>query len=363
MNLIVAITVTLAGVALAAWAVATWTRVRNEAQVASLRQEMQAMLAAQGQSVATQLGQLAQSVTQQLGQVAQQMQTGVAATGTLASQAQAAVAAELERSRDMLGKINQQLGEFQQAGRELSQASQTLQVILGGAKTRGTLGEVALERLLEDALPRSAYDFQYSFATGKVVDAIVRSGDRIVSIDSKFPLDAYRRLVENGEDARKEFAQAVRKHAESIAEKYIVPHEGTLDIALMFVPSEGVYYELLMTEDAKAGRLDAYSRAKGVIPVSPNTLHAYLSAIVMGLKGMQVEENARRLLASLAGLEKQLDSFGEVYERLGTHLRNAQQSYADADRKLEHARAALDQMAQGALPEAPAKALEATTKD
>ena len=83
----------------------------------------------------------------------------------------------------------------------------------------------------------------------------------------------------------------------------------------------------------------------------------------MGLRGIQIEENARRLLASLAGLKKQFDTFTEVYEKIGTHLRNAQQSYAEADRKLERARTALDQMAQGALPESPAKALEATTKD
>jgi len=83
----------------------------------------------------------------------------------------------------------------------------------------------------------------------------------------------------------------------------------------------------------------------------------------LGLRGIQVEENARRLLASLAGLSKQLDTFAEVYDRLGTHLRNAQQSYTDADGKLERARNALDQMAQGALPEAPPKTVEAATRD
>ena len=363
MNSIAAVAVALAAIAVAAWAVFVWTRGRSEAQTAALRQEMQALLATQAQTLATQVGQLSQTMTQQFGQVQHALQKGVADTGLLASQAQTAVATELQNSREMLGKINQQLGEVQRAGRELSQASQTLQMVLGGAKTRGTLGEVALEHLLEDALPRGAYEFQYSFATGAVVDAIVRSGNRNLSIDSKFPLDAYRRLVETGEEARREFAQAVRKHADSIAEKYILPNEGTLDIAFMFVPSESVYYELLMTEDAKGARLDAYSRSKGVIPVSPNTLHAYLSAILMGLKGMQVEENARRLLGSLAGLRKQLEAFAEVYEKLGTHLRHAQQSYEDADSKLGRARNALDQMAQGALPEAPAKALEASTED
>ncbi len=102
-----------------------------------------------------------------------------------------------------------------------------------------------------------------------------------------------------------------------------------------------------------------YCRSKHVIAVSPNVLYAYLHTILIGLRGMQIEENARRLLAGLAGLQKQFGNFAEVYERLGTHLRNAQQSYADADFKLERARTHLEQIAQGALPESSAKALEA----
>jgi DNA recombination protein RmuC len=331
--------------------------------VAALRQEMQASLGAQAQTVATQIGQLTQAVTQQLGQVTQQLQTGVAATGALASDAQRAVSAQLEASTEMLGTIRQQLGEVQQAGRDLAGAARTIEMVLGGAQTRGSLGEVALERLLNDALPQASYEMQYRFSTGEVVDAVVRFHGKLLPIDSKFPLEDYRKMVEEGEDARKGLLQAVRSHADAIARKYILQDEGTLAIALMFVPSESVYYELLMTADAKGEALDAYCRSKGVIPVSPNTLYAHLNVILMGLRGMQIEENARRLLASLTGLKKQLDTFGEIYEKLGGHLRNAQQSYTDADRKLERARNALDQMAQGALPEAPNKALEATARD
>ncbi|PYU34876.1 MAG: hypothetical protein DMG28_04425, partial [Acidobacteria bacterium] len=274
-----------------------------------------------------------------------------------------AVAARLAESTEMLGTIRQQLGEVQQAGRELSGAARTIELVLGGAQTRGSLGEVALERMLSDALPQAGYELQHRFATGEVVDAVLRFRDKLLPVDSKFPLDDYRRMAEQGEDARKGFAQAVRLHADSIAKKYIRPDEGTLDMALMFVPSEGVYYELLMTADAKGAPLDAYCRGKGVVPVSPNSLYAHLNILLMGLRGIQVEENARRLLASLAGLSKQLDTFAEVYDRLGTHLRNAQQSYTDADGKLERARNALDQMAQGALPEAPPKTVEAATRD
>jgi DNA recombination protein RmuC len=335
---------------------------RSEAQLSAVRQEMQGSLAAQGQAAAAQMNHLMQTVTQQLGQVRQELQTGVASTGQLATDAQREVARRLQSSTDALLQMSQKIGEVHQTSQDLSKAAQTLQSVLGGAKTRGTLGEVTLERLLEDALPQNAYTVQYRFpSTGAVVDAIVRSGERILSIDSKFPLDAYRRLADEGDDARRDFSQAVRKHADSIAEKYILPAEHTFDYALMFVPSEGVYYELLMTEDSKHGKLDEYCRGKRVFPVSPNTFYACLSAVAISLQGQKIEENARHLLANMAGLSKQFDSFAEVYEKLGTHLRHAQQSYEEADSRLNRARNSLEQMAQGALPEAEEKKLEAAS--
>jgi DNA recombination protein RmuC len=341
---------------------------RSEAQLSAVRQEMQNSLAAQGQAVTAQMsqqiGNLMQSVTQQLGQVRHELQSGVASTGQLASEAQKEVARRLQSSTEALVQMSHKIGEVQQTSRDLSQAAQTLQSVLGGAKTRGTLGEITLERLLEDALPQSAYETQYRFSsTGSVVDAIVRSGERILPIDSKFPLDAYRKLADLGDEARREFSQAVRKHADSIAEKYILPDEHTFDYALMFVPSEGVYYELLMTEDAKYGRLDEYCRGKRVFAVSPNTFYACLSAVAVSLQSQKIEENARHLFAALGGLKKQLDSFAEVYEKLGTHLRHAQQTYEDADSRLGRARNSVEQMSQGALPEGAPKALEAASTE
>ena len=178
---------------------------RSNEELSAVRQEMQNSLALQGQSVAAQINHLLQAVTTQLGQVRQELQSGVASSGKLASDAQVAMAQQMQASSETIRKMSVQLGEVQQAGREMSQATQTLQSILGGAKTRGTLGEVAMERLLEDALQHSAYSTQHRFAsTGAIVDAIVRSGERLLSVDSKFPLEAYRRLVETGDEARRE---------------------------------------------------------------------------------------------------------------------------------------------------------------
>jgi DNA recombination protein RmuC len=339
---------------------------RSEEQISATRQEMQASLTAQNQSFSSQINHLMQSVTQQLGQVRQDLQSGISDSGKLAADAQRDVSKHLQFATEAVRQISQQLGAVQRAGDDLTKASQSLQQVLGGAKSRGALGELGLERLLQDALPRASYETQYRFSTGDAVDAVVRSGDRLIPIDSKFPLDAYRRIAETGDEARKEFAQAVRRHADAIASKYILPAELTLDLALMFVPSEAVYYELLMTEDAKGGKLDGYCRGKCVIPVSPNTLYAYLSCILMGLRGMQIEENARRLLGSIDSLGKQLDMFSSGFEKLGTHVRHAQQSYDEAERRLDRVRDSVQQISQGLLPEMPAqetKALEPATTE
>ena len=331
---------------------------RTDAQLSAVRQEMQHSLASQGQSVNSQINHLTQTVTTQLGQVRQELLTGVASSGKLASDAQIAIAQQMQTSNETIRRMSQQLGEVQQAGREMSQSAQTLQSVLGGAKTRGTLGEVALERLLQDALPQSAYDVQHRFeSTGAIVDAVVHSGERMLCVDSKFPLEAYRRLADNVEGARREFSVAVRKHADSIAEKYILPHEHTFDYALMFVPSEGVYYELMMTEDAKGGQLDEYCRNKRVFPVSPNTFYACLSAVALSLQGQKIEENTRHILAGMSGLKKQFEVFDEVYEKLGKHLRNAQQSYEEADSRLSRTRNSLEQLTQGVLAEPEIKSL------
>ena len=356
-GVIIAIAVLVAAVA--AWAAAMWAQRRTDRETSALRQEIQNLLTTQAQGLTAQLGQLTQAVTQQLGQVSQQVQSGMASTGTLVSDAQRAVSVQLQSATTIMGTLQQQLGKVEQSGRDLSDAAKAIETVLGGAKTRGLLGEVVLERILADTLPASAYEMQHRFSNGEIVDAAVHVNGKLVPIDSKFPLDDFRRMGEEGEEARKGFSTAVRNHADAIAKKYIVPGEDTLDFALMFVPSEGVYYELLMSSDSKGVPLDAYCRQKNVIPVSPNSLYAHLSVILMGLKGLQIEENARRLHSSLSGLKTQWDNFAGVYEKLGTHLRNAQQSYSDADRKLDRARDALDQMAQGTLPEASPKALEA----
>jgi DNA recombination protein RmuC len=323
-----------------------------EAQMNELRRDLQMMAMAQAQSTG-QMATIGQSVAQRLESVSKALQDGVSNSAQIATQGQTAIANELKNTREQIGHIQKQLGEFQELGRGISSATKSLEGILGGAKTRGLLGEVTLERLLEDSLPPSQYTMQYRFSSGEAADAVIFLRDKkLVAVDSKFPLDAFRRIEAEGAEAKRAFATAVKGHADSIARKYIVPNEGTLDLALMFVPSENVYYELLMTHDAKGEPLDSYCRGKCIIAVSPNTLYAHLCVIHLGLRGMQIEENAMRISSGLSGIQKNIASFTEVFEKLGTHLKNAQQTYSDADKKLEKTQNTMDSLIGNGPPDA-----------
>jgi DNA recombination protein RmuC len=323
-----------------------------EAQMNELRRDLQTMAMAQAQSTG-QMATIGQSVSQRLESVTRALQDGVSNSAQIATQGQTAIANELKNTREQIGHIQKQLGEFQELGRGISSATKSLEGILGGAKTRGLLGEVTLERLLEDSLPPSQYAMQYRFSSGEAADAVIFLRDKkLVAVDSKFPLDAFRRIEAEGAEAKRAFATAVKGHADSIARKYIVPNEGTLDLALMFVPSENVYYELLMTQDSKGEPLDSYCRGKCIIAVSPNTLYAHLCVIHLGLRGMQIEENAMRISSGLSGIQKNLGSFTEVFEKLGTHLKNAQQTYSDADKKLEKTQSTMDSLIGNGPPDA-----------
>jgi DNA recombination protein RmuC len=344
--------------ALALLGLVVWVLVQNtqdqkknealEAQMNEVRRDLLTMSTAQAQS-SGKMQAIADTVATRLEAITGALQKGVKdsaeITSQITSQAQVAMSNELKNTREQINQLQKQLGEVQQAGQQMYETASKLESILGGTKTRGSFGETTLERLLEDCLTPAQYSQQYRFRSGEAADAVIHLRDRkLMAIDSKFPLDAFQQIETEGEEARKRFVSAVKLHADSIAKKYIVPDEDTLELALMFVPSEAVYYELLRSNDGRGLAVDAYCRSKKIIPVSPNTLYAHLSVIAMGLRGMQIEENAKRLSSNLAGMRKQMDAFGEQFDRLGTHLKNAQQCYAEADKRFDKASNTLDSL-------------------
>jgi DNA recombination protein RmuC len=233
---------------------------------------------------------------------------------------------------EKLGKLDGTATQMLARANDLARLEQALRP----PKARGGFGELLLENLLRDRLPPSAYSVQHTFASGDRVDAIVRAG-QLISVDSKFPLDNFERIVAAESDEErivheKAFARDVRSHVDAIATKYIRPQEGTYDFAFMYVPVETVYYELAC---GKSSALVDYAHSKRVFFVSPTTFTAYLQVIVLGLRGMQIEEHAQEVMGYVAELGTDFARFKEDFDLVGTHLGRAQSKFAEADKRLD----------------------------
>jgi DNA recombination protein RmuC len=163
----------------------------------------------------------------------------------------------------------------------------------------------------------------------------------LVPVDAKFPLENFKRITEAATDedksrAKKQFVVDVKKHIDAIAAKYILPDEGTYDFALMYIPAENVYYETIIRDEAAAEKsLCHHAMSQRVIPVSPNSFYAYLQAIVLGFKGMKIEDRAKEILQYLGRLQGDFARFRDEFALLGKHVGHAQSSYQNADRRLE----------------------------
>lgn len=232
---------------------------------------------------------------------------------------------------------------------ELGKDISGLQEILRAPKIRGGIGEFLLGDLLSQILPSQHYSLPHTFKSGEKVDAVIRLGNRLVPVDSKFPLENFRRLLEADSDQarrayRRKFASDVRLHIDAIATRYIAPDEGTLPFALMYIPAENVYYETIIKEQDDDKSIASYSMQKKVIPVSPNTFYLYLQTIILGLKGLEVEKNALEIISGLGRLRVDFDRFARDFELTGTHLRRASSSYDAAERNLERFQGKLKQI-------------------
>jgi len=237
--------------------------------------------------------------------------------------------------RDRLGALQATTSEIERLGQSVGEVERLLQV----PKLRGTIGERWLEQLLADVMPNGSYQLQYTFRSGERVDAVLQVGERLVPVDAKFPLDACRRMLDATDPAeqereRRQFARSVKGLVDQIADKYLRPDEGTLEFALMYVPSESVYYEAFVRDAAADDETSAigYALRRQVVPVSPHTFYAYLLVILHGLKGLEVERRAREILDGLGALRQQFDAFWTAHEKVGTHLGNAARQYEESVR-------------------------------
>lgn len=225
----------------------------------------------------------------------------------------------LDSAARVISAVQKNIGEFSEIGRGMKD----LQEFLKSPKIRGNIGEQVLKEMLGQFLPKSSFNLQYTFKTGDKVDAAIKTNAGIIPIDSKFPMENFRKMGKAESDsekkiAEKDFERDVKKHIDDISRKYILTEEGTIDYALMYVPSESVYYEVVNNQ-----RLFEHSQQKGVLPVSPTTFYAYMRVILTSFDGQEIEKRAGEIVSSLKAIQK---DYGKLAEGLGVlqkHLGNA----------------------------------------
>ncbi len=211
--------------------------------------------------------------------------------------------------------------------------------VLANPKQRGILGEYFLETLLKNVFQPNQYQLQYSFKDGEIVDAAVFVKDKIIPIDSKFSLENYNKIIEERDKEKREklekiFKQDLKNRIEETS-KYIRPDEGTMDFAFMFIPSEGVYYDLLINQIG-AIKVTTYDlieyafKEKHVIIVSPTSFYAYLQTVLQGLRALQIEESAKQIRKQVENLQKHLLNYDSFLQRLGNNLSTTVNAYNQA---------------------------------
>lgn len=316
-------------------------RDKKEDQALLLMQQQIAQLRVQ---LSQALDSHTQLVQQQLGQVLGNVNERLKENGEILERTQQNLGERLDNAARVVGSVQKSLGGLEEANRKIYDVGKdiaSLQEILRAPKLRGGLGEFFLEDLLAQILPPQHFVIQHAFKSGERVDAVIKLGSSLVPVDSKFPLENFKRMFEAANDdersrAKRQFVGDVKKHVDAIAGKYILPDEGTYDFALMYIPAENVYYETIIKDDSEGERnLSQYALSKRVVPVSPNSFYAYLQAIVLGLKGMKVEEHAKEIIQYLSRLRGDFAKFRDDFGLLGKHLGHAQTSYQTTEKRLE----------------------------
>lgn len=235
----------------------------------------------------------------------------------------------LDRAAEVMRDVNREVGKMTEIGRSM----QELQDFLKSPKARGTIGEQVLKDLISQTFPKNTFSLQYVFKSGEKVDAAIKTDAGILPIDAKFPMENFQRMIKHQtHDAeysalQKEFSRDVKKHIDAIAKKYILPDEGTMDFALMYVPSESVFYEIVNIDD-----IIEYARHCRIYIVSPSTLYAHLQTILLSFEGKKIESKSKEVFQLLRSLQIDYEKVTESMDVLGKHLTNASNQYINVNK-------------------------------
>lgn len=239
-------------------------------------------------------------------------------------------------------RIIQQQEEAQKLG-------QSLKDILQAPKLRGSYSEAILEEMLERVLPRGIWERQYMIDGREQVDAVVKFKEIVIPVDAKFPRDDYRRYLEASspeEKAKhwKSYENAVKTQVKNINAKYVKPEKGTSEFALMFIPSEAIYYETIAEKNylGEPSKIYEYAQENRVIPVSPNTFYAFLQIIILGIRNIEIIKSVKKLQDGLAGIQNSFGKFYRRYEEIGKHIEKAHDAYRLGSSHIELYKSRLD---------------------
>ena len=254
------------------------------------------------------------------------------------SQSNESLNQRLDSNAQLLRLLNKDLGQVHEVGEQM----RDFQQFFRSPKMRGKIGEHLMSEILQQILPRAVFQLQYRFNTGAIVDAIVQLEAGDIAIDAKFPLENFQKAAHASsadlmQGHKNQFWRDVRKHIDAISKKYILPSEGTLDFAVMYVPSETLYYEIITNED-----IIAEAEHKSVLIVSPNSFYYFLKLLLVGLFGHKIEKTAALVLQHLKALQHHGEGLSTEMSTLLTHLNNSRNSseriyhkIQDLQRKLE----------------------------
>ncbi len=260
------------------------------------------------------------------------------------SESTKAIQSQFGESAKIIKDVTEKLTRLDETNRQVvsfADQLQNLQDILKNPKQRGVLGEYYLETVLKNVLPPGSYKMQYSFKDGSIVDAVVFVGKRIIPVDSKFTLENYNRILETHDPAEKKkyesaFIADLKVRIDETA-KYVKPEENTMDFAFMFIPSEAVYYDLLINKvgavTGDTNNLIYYAGKKKVVIISPTSFLAYLQTVLQGLRNQKISEQAQEVIKQVERLGKHLWVYSEYMEKLGTHLSTTVSTYKKAHKE------------------------------
>lgn len=230
----------------------------------------------------------------------------------------------LDKAAAVIKDVGKEVGQMSEIGRNMKE----LQDFLKSPKLRGNIGEAVLKDLITQMFPKNSFNLQYEFKSGDRVDAAITTDAGILPIDSKFPMENFQKMSKAEDKAekevhQKEFSRDVKRHIDSISKKYIIPAEGTMDFALMYVPSESVYYELVNLLDVME-----HARRQRVYPVSPSTLYASLQTILLSFEGKKIESRSKEIFAMLRTIQNDYDKLNDNMGVLGKHINNASSQFS-----------------------------------